>query len=63
MMTIHLPEDQERWVQTNVRCGRFASENEAITEAVRLLEQKDQELQPSPKSPLTEEEFDQHLAM
>ena len=60
-MTIHLPEDLEHYVQKNVRSGRFASEDEAIAQAVRRLEQKDQELQPSSKRPLTEEEFDQHL--
>jgi antitoxin ParD1/3/4 len=36
-MTFHLPEDLERFVQTKVQNGRFASANEAITEAVRLL--------------------------
>jgi antitoxin ParD1/3/4 len=36
-MTFHLPEDLERFVQTKVQSGRFASEDEAITEAVRLL--------------------------
>ena len=36
-MTIHLPEDLERFVQAKVQSGRFASENDAITEAVRLL--------------------------
>jgi antitoxin ParD1/3/4 len=36
-MTFHLPEDLERFVQTKVQSGRFASQDEAITEAVRLL--------------------------
>jgi putative addiction module CopG family antidote len=36
-MTIHLPEDLKRFVQTEVQSGRFASEEAAITEAVRLL--------------------------
>ncbi len=36
-MTIHLPEDLERYIQANVQSGRFASERDAITEAVRLL--------------------------
>src|SRR5438445_403514 len=40
-MTIHLPEDLERYVQMKVRSGRFASEDEAIGEAVRLLRQKE----------------------
>jgi putative addiction module CopG family antidote len=40
-MTIHLPEDLERYVQMKVRSGRFASQDEAIGEAVRLLPQKE----------------------
>lgn len=36
-MTIHLPEDLERYVQMKVRSGRFASTDEALGEAVRLL--------------------------
>ena len=42
-MTIHLPEDLEEYIQGQVQRGRFASSNEAITEAVRLLRQKTQE--------------------
>ena len=41
-MTIHLPEDLERYVQMKVRSGRFASEDEAIGEAVRLLRQAEE---------------------
>ena len=41
-MTIHLPEDLERYVQMKIRGGRFASEDEAIGEAVRLLRQKEE---------------------
>jgi Arc/MetJ-type ribon-helix-helix transcriptional regulator len=40
-MTIHLPEDLERYVHATVLSGRFASEQDAITEAVRLLRQFD----------------------
>ena len=36
-MTIYLPEDLERYVQERVLNGDFASQDEAITEAVRLL--------------------------
>jgi putative addiction module CopG family antidote len=46
-MTIHLPEDLERYVQMKIRSGRFASEDEAIGEAVRLLRQKE-EAEPPP---------------
>lgn len=41
-MTIHLPEDLERYVQMKIASGRFASEDEAIGEAVRLLRQKEE---------------------
>jgi putative addiction module CopG family antidote len=36
-MTIHLPEDLEHYVRAKVQSGHFASEEDAITEAVRLL--------------------------
>lgn len=34
-MTIHLPEDLESTVRAEVLSGRFASEDELVTEAVR----------------------------
>jgi Arc/MetJ-type ribon-helix-helix transcriptional regulator len=36
-MTVHLPEDVERSMEEAVRNGHFASLDEAITEAARLL--------------------------
>src|SRR5437879_2417269 len=39
-MTIHLPPDLEGYVQGEVQRGRFGSEEEAITEAVKLLRQQ-----------------------
>jgi Arc/MetJ-type ribon-helix-helix transcriptional regulator len=36
-MTIRLPEDLERFIRAEVQCGHFATEDEAIAEAVRLL--------------------------
>jgi Arc/MetJ-type ribon-helix-helix transcriptional regulator len=56
-MTIHLPKELERSVRSLVRDGRFASVDDALAEATRLLLRQ----QPSDKKPLTEEEFDQHL--
>ena len=47
-MIIHLPEDLERYLQSEVQSGRFASPDEAISEALRLLRQKNQETQPHP---------------
>jgi putative addiction module CopG family antidote len=57
---IHLPEDLEHYVQSQVNLGRFASPDEAISEAVRLLRQRLQE-QAATARPMTEEEFDRQL--
>jgi len=40
-MNTNLPKDLERFVQAKVRSGRFTSSDEAITEAVRLLQQRE----------------------
>jgi Arc/MetJ-type ribon-helix-helix transcriptional regulator len=36
-MTINLPDDLERFLRAEVHCGHFASEEDALAEAVRLL--------------------------
>jgi Arc/MetJ-type ribon-helix-helix transcriptional regulator len=36
-MTIHLPDDLERFIRAEVHNGHFASEEDALAEAVRLL--------------------------
>ena len=59
-MTIHLPEDLERYVQSEVQSGRFASTDDAITEAIRLLRQKRHETQ-SQRKLLTLDELNQQL--
>jgi putative addiction module CopG family antidote len=59
-MTVHLPEDLERYVQSQVQSGYFASEDEALTEAVRLLRQLRPAATPRGKA-LTEEELDRQL--
>jgi putative addiction module CopG family antidote len=41
-MTIRLPKDLQRFVQAKVESGRFTSSDEAITEAVRLLRQREE---------------------
>lgn len=41
-MTTHLPEDLERFVQAKVKSGRFISPDQAITEAVRLLQRQEE---------------------
>jgi len=50
-MTIHLPEDLETYVRGEVQKGRFASSDEAITEAVRLLRQKKLEAERTAATP------------
>ena len=40
-MTIHLPDDLRAFVLSEVQGGRFSSPDEAITEAVRLLQQQE----------------------
>jgi len=41
-MNTDLSKDLERFVQAKVRSGRFTSSEEAITEAVRLLRQREE---------------------
>jgi len=59
-MTVHLPEDLERYVQSQVLNGHFVSADAAIAEAVRLLQQRRQSASFLSKS-LTEEEFEQKI--
>ena len=59
-MTIHLPEDLERYVESEVQSGHFATVQEAIAEAVRLLRQRMQQIGTKGKT-LTEEEFERQL--
>ncbi len=59
-MTIHLPEDLERFVQAEVSLGHFASAEEAITQAVRLLRQRGHE-PPAQARPLSEDEWQRQL--
>jgi putative addiction module CopG family antidote len=39
-MTIHLPEDLERFIQAQVQRGFFASEEEFVTQALRRLQRE-----------------------
>ena len=41
MMTIHLPEHREQFIRDLVRSGRYASEDEVIDKALKLLEESD----------------------
>jgi putative addiction module CopG family antidote len=41
-MNTQLPADLEQFVQAKVRSGRFASSDEAITAAVRLLRRQEE---------------------
>jgi Arc/MetJ-type ribon-helix-helix transcriptional regulator len=56
-MTIHLSQDLETSIRSLVRDGRFASFDDAMAEAVRLLLQQ----QALAKKPPTSAEFDQLL--
>jgi antitoxin ParD1/3/4 len=42
-MTIHLSRDREQFVRSLVQIGRFASEDEVINEALRLLQERDEQ--------------------
>jgi Arc/MetJ-type ribon-helix-helix transcriptional regulator len=57
-MTIHLPEDLERFIQAEVDSGHFLSEDDAIAEAVRLLLRR--QSHPDNK-PLTAQELEKNL--
>jgi antitoxin ParD1/3/4 len=41
-MNTRLPDDVEQFVSAKVQSGRFSSSDEAITEAVRLLRQREE---------------------
>ncbi len=41
-MTIHLPEHREQFVRDLVQSGRYASEDEVIDKAVRLLQEREE---------------------
>jgi len=42
-MTIHLSEEREQFIHSLLRTGKFASTDEVIDEALRLVEQRYQE--------------------
>ena len=52
-MTIHLPEDLESSLRAAVHSGRFASVDDAMAEATRLLLQKLKQDQPTTESEAT----------
>jgi putative addiction module CopG family antidote len=72
-MTIHLPEDLERFVHNAVRVGRYAHQDDVIRDALTRLKQATPEdaamsdqrgkiARPAKqKKPLTAAQFDQHL--
>jgi Arc/MetJ-type ribon-helix-helix transcriptional regulator len=60
-MIIHLPEDLDNFIRDQVHRGHFASEDDAIAEAVRLLQQSKRGTIPSAPKPPTEEEFKRQL--
>jgi putative addiction module CopG family antidote len=60
MLTVQLPEELERYVETEVQGGRFASADQAITEALYLLRQREQAVQPR-RHPLSPDEVNRQL--
>ncbi len=52
-MTIHLPHDLESSIQAAVHNGQFASVDDAMAEAARLLLRAINQARPEPKPPLT----------
>jgi putative addiction module CopG family antidote len=60
MLTIHLPDDLERYLKAEVQGGRFASADEAIAEALHLLRQEARGGQPQ-REPLPADEVNQQL--
>jgi antitoxin ParD1/3/4 len=45
IMEVHLPPQQQAFIEQNVRAGRFASENDALRQAVELLQERESELE------------------
>lgn len=60
MLAVHLPDDLERYLQGEIQGGRFASADQAIAEALRLLRQRDQGEQ-SPRAPSSPDEVNRQL--
>lgn len=73
-MTIHLSGERERYVRSLMQGGRYASEEQVIDEALRLLEQRDAKraedreridalliegLDSGPSTPMTPEDWDE----
>ncbi len=58
-MTIHLPEDLERFVKAQVLSRHFDSEEEAIIQAVRLLRQQKENT--ATPGTLSEDEWERQL--
>ena len=58
-MTVHLPQDLELFIRDQVTSGLFASPDQAIAEAVRLLQR--QQLGSSASKIFTPEDVDRQL--
>ena len=43
-MEVHLSPEQQAFIEQNVRAGRFASNDEALREAVDLLQERESEI-------------------
>jgi putative addiction module CopG family antidote len=49
-MNVHIPEHWQRFIQDAIKSGRFASADQMIDEALRLLKEHDQAPAESPKA-------------
>jgi antitoxin ParD1/3/4 len=59
-MEVHLTEDLAKLVQEHVESGRYGSADEVISEALHVLEQRDQELEA--RATAFKEEIEKRLA-
>jgi Arc/MetJ-type ribon-helix-helix transcriptional regulator len=60
-MTIHLPQEVENSIQAAVQGGHFASVDDAMTEAARLLLRSLEQGGRADRRPLTEQELERKL--
>jgi putative addiction module CopG family antidote len=49
-MEVHLQPEQEAFIRQRIQAGRFATPDEALREAVSLLEEQEKRHQPKPQA-------------
>ena len=73
-MNLHVPEEWEPFIRSQVQSGRYASENEVLDEVLRLLQERDlkhageearvealliEGLDSGPSTPMTPDDWDE----